>query len=175
MERVCRDAKTWWFEAPGTASNWEPPINWVLVSDSRGKSGTRMFGSRRCNNRMTISLLLPPSSHCLKETEENIIKPNARKHTGLLMHFPVLIRLCLTPSATFECFARFPLIRLSRYRVTLYFGQGWQLPSTALLQGDVWGQPYSLFLHLTTGQKSTFSIERWTLRFNEMWKISWPK
>lgn len=35
-----------WFEAPGTASNWEPPVyyfSWVLVSDSSGKLGTRMF------------------------------------------------------------------------------------------------------------------------------------
>lgn len=52
------------------------------------------------------------------------------------MHLPV-IRLCLTLSATFECFAQFPLIRLPRYRVALYFGQGWQLLSTVLLQGTV--------------------------------------
>ena len=55
----------------------------------------------------------------------------------LLMHFPVFIRLCLTLLATFECFAQFPLICLPRYRVMLYFGQGWQLPLTALLLGAV--------------------------------------
>lgn len=35
-----------WFAAPSTASNWAPPVypsSWVLVSDSSGKSDTRMF------------------------------------------------------------------------------------------------------------------------------------
>ena len=57
------------------------------------------------------------------------------------MHFPVFMRLCLTLSATFECFAQFPLIHLPRYRVMLYFGQGWQLPSNALFLGAVRAQP----------------------------------
>lgn len=59
------------------------------------------------------------------------------KTTRLLMYFPVVRRVCLALLATFECFAQFSLIRLPRYRVMLYFGQGWQLPLTALLQGTV--------------------------------------
>lgn len=55
----------------------------------------------------------------------------------LLIRFPVIIRLCLALLGTFECFAQFPLICLAKYRVMLYFGQGCQMLSTALLEGTI--------------------------------------